>query len=158
MNKLIGVKTAFEKEYSEHLELYKKETGGVLDTKDIHTFAKFYCWLTRRMRASAKSSTNINRIFTDLRDIHYNDEINFDNGICIDPKDQTIYIPSKDGNNAAGNLFHIELFKTNSQLSKYLETDPAACDMINTILTIVDSMRDKYEYDNFVRKYSDDIQ
>lgn len=155
MNKLLGVKNAFEKEYSEHLDLYKKETGGVLDINDIHTFAKFYCWLTNRMRESAKASTNVNRIFVELRDIHHEDEINFDNGICIDPKSQTIYLPSSDVNNAAGGLFHIDLLKTNSQLSKHLETDPMACAMINTALTVVESMRNKYEYDSFVRKYSD---
>lgn len=155
MNKLIGVKNGFEESYSDHLELYKKETGGVLDIDDIHTFAKFYCWLTNRMRESAKSSTNVNRIFTELKDIRHEDEMNFDNGICIDPKNQTIYIPSSDVNNAAGNLFQIELLKTNSNLSKYLETDPIACDMISEVLTVVESMREKYEYDSFVHKFSD---
>ena len=154
MKRLLELKEKmYRKEYPKHLELFKKETGIVLDTEDVHTFAKFDRFLKRRVKDSIKATTEANRIFMDLKEIYYKDALNLDNGICIDPKNQNIYFPS-DGSDAAGELFHIDPFKPSTSLRQYLETDPSACKMVYEALEKVEEMKEEYEYNQFVSRHS----
>ena len=154
MKRLLDVKLrVFEKEYQKHLELFKKETGIVLDTEDVHTFAKFDRFLNRRMKDAIKATTCVDKIFMILGEICFNDSLNFDNGISLDLKNKNIYFPS-DGSDAAGELFCVDPFKPSTALRHYLETDPSACKMVYDALEKVEEMREEHEYNEFVRKHS----
>ena len=142
----------FKEDYPNHLDLFEKETGIVLDVKDIHTFAKFDCWLKRRMSDAIKATVAVERIFMMLTKMYYKDLINFDGGIYIDPKNQNIYILS-DGSND-GKLFYVDPFKSSGLVTKHLETNPSACKMIYKALDKVKLMKEEYEYNEFIRKYS----
>lgn len=143
----------FKEGYPKHLELFKKETGIELDVEDVHTFARYEQWFKRRVEDATKATCIADSLFTDLGHIAYRESLNFEDGLCIDPKNQNIYFPS-DGSDTDGHLFHLDPYKSSGELSDFLETDPEACEMIRRARAKVDEMKEQYEYDEFVRKYS----
>jgi len=149
MYKSINNMTAFKREYSDHLELYKKETGIALNIEDIRTFAKFDRWLTIRMSDAMQATMYVYEIFKMLTNMHYKDIITFDGGIYIDPKNQNIYFPSNKSD-ADGTLFFID--PLSSPMAKYLETDPSACDILYKAFEEVKSMKKDYDYNELVHK------
>jgi len=156
MKRLLEVKLrVFKKEYAKHLELFKKETGVVLDIEDVHTFAKFDRWKKRRIKEAIKTSCDAESMIRDLRIIRYNETINFDDGLILDLKNDNIYFPS-DGSDADGQLFHVDPFKSGMAMTRYLETDPGACEMVRRARAEVDQIVEEYEYNEFVRKHSVD--
>lgn len=154
MKQLLKLKLKmYEENYPKHLEVFKKETGITLDTEDIHTFAKFNRWLNRRIRDSIKATVMVERIFIKLDKIYYKDDLNFDSGIYIDPKNRNIYFPS-DGSDVDGKLFHVDPFKSSGLVTQYLETDPSACEMVYKALEKVEELKEEYEYNEFITRYS----
>lgn len=155
MKRLLEVKLrVFEKEYTKHLELFKKETGIVLDVEDVHTFAKFDRWKKRRIKEAIKASCDAESMIRDLRIIRYNETINFDSGLILDLKNDNVYFPS-DGSDAAGELFHVDPFRSGLAMTRYLETDPGACAMVKSAKEEVDKIIEDHEYNEFVRKFSE---
>lgn len=154
MKRLLELKLKiYEKDYPKHLELFKKETGIVLDVEDVHTFAKFNRWKTRRIKDSVKATVAVEQIFMKLDKIYYKNDLNFDSGICIDPMKRNIYFPS-DGSDADGKLFHVDPVKSSGLVTQYFETDPLACEMVYKALEKVEEMKEEYEYNQFVSQYS----
>lgn len=155
MKRLLEVKMrVFEKEYAKHLELFKKETGVVLDIEDVHTFAKFDRWKKRRIKDAIKASCDAESMVMGLSRIYYKDALNFDSGLCLDPVNHNIYFPS-DGSDADGDLFHVDPFKTRMELTRFLETDPEACEMVRAAKSKVEEIIEEHEYNEFVRKHSE---
>lgn len=155
MKRLLEVKLkVFKEEYPKHLELFKKETGITLDVNDVHTFAKFDRWKKRRIKDAIKASCDAEIMIMELSKIYYKDALNFDNGLCLDPVNHNIYFPS-DGSDAAGELFHVDPFKTRMGMTRFLETDPMACEMVRNAMVKVEEIVEEHEYNEFVRKHSE---